>query len=287
MQGKLSKSKTHVIVSQFFNQMAKMDGWKIGRLKVPTFLPSYLPIFSVLCLGLSALLTMTLTGCEQQIMSPLFPSPESRSIHVTGSGSVTGEPDIATLYLGVSVEKESVEAARETAASAMTAVIDSLKANGLAENDIQTENFSIYPQYDYTEEGRVLRGYRVNNTVSATVRDLESLSDIIDDATGAGGDIVVVNSIQFMIDDPTPLQAQARVLAVKNAEAKAQTLAEASGVTLGKPITITETTHTVGPPIAYAETAEFDADDGGRSSTPIQSGELTVTINITIAYEIE
>ena len=217
----------------------------------------------------------------------MVPSPESRSIHVSGSGSVTGEPDIATLNLGVSVEKETVEEAREAAASAMTAVIDSLKANDITENDIQTENFSIYPQYDYTDEGRVLRGYRVNNTVSAEVRELDTLSDIIDDATGAGGDIVVVNSIQFMIEDPTPLQAQARALAVKNAEAKAQTLAEASGVTLGKPITITETSRTAGPPIAYAESAEFAADDGARSSTPIQAGELTVTINITVVYEIE
>ena len=240
-----------------------------------------------LCLSLCSLLVIALTGCEPQIISPLVPSPESRSIHVTGSGSVTGEPDIATLNLGVSVEKETVEEAREAAASAMTAVIDSLKANDIAENDIQTENFSIYPQYDYTDEGRVLRGYRVNNTVSAKVRELESLSDIIDDATGAGGDIVVVNFIQFMIEDPTPLQAQARALAVKNAEAKAQTLAEASGVTLGKPITITETSRTAGPPIAYAESAEFAADDGARSSTPIQAGELTVTINITVVYEIE
>ena len=217
----------------------------------------------------------------------MVPSPESRSIHVNGSGSVTGEPDIATLYLGVSVEKETVEAAREAAASAMTAVIDSLKANDIAENDIQTENFSIYPQYDYTDEGRVLRGYRVNNSVRTKVRELETLSDIIDDATGAGGDIVVVNSIQFMIEDPTPLQAQARALAVKNAEAKAQTLAEASGVTLGKPITIIETSHAAGPPIAYAEEPEFAADDGGRSSTPIQAGELTVTINVTLVYEFE
>ena len=244
-------------------------------------------ILKFLCLSLCSLLVIGTTGCDPQIISPMVPSPESRSIHVNGSGSVTGEPDIATLYLGVSVEKETVEAAREEAASAMTAVIDSLKANDIAENDIQTENFSIYPQYDYTEEGRVLRGYRVNNSVRTKIRDLETLSDIIDDATGAGGDIVVVNSIQFMIEDPTPLQAQARALAVKNAEAKAQTLAEASGVTLGKPITIIETSHAAGPPIAYAAEAEFAADDSARSSTPIQAGELTVTINVTLVYEFE
>ncbi len=241
--------------------------------------------FKFLCLGLSVSLAIMLTGCNQYV-TPLLSSPESRSVHVTGIGSVTGEPDIATLYLGVSVEKETVEAAREEAASAMTAMIDSLKDNDIAENDIQTENFSIYPQYDYTDEGRVLRGYRANNTVNAKVRELENLSDIIDDAIAAGGDIVVVNSIQFMIEDPTPLQAQARALAVKDAEVKAQTLAAAGGVTLGKPITITETSRSAGPPIAFAEEAAF-ADDSGRTSTPIQAGELTVTVNVTVAYEIE
>jgi uncharacterized protein YggE len=242
--------------------------------------------FKLLCLGFSSLLAIILTGCEQQIVAPLFPSPGSRSIHVTGSGSVTDEPDIATLYLGVSVEKASVEAAREVAASAMTAVIESLKANNIAENDIQTERFSIYPQYDYTENGRVLRGYSVNNTVSAKVRELENLSGVIDDAAEAGGDIVVVNAIQFMIEDTTPLQTQARGLAVKDAEAKAQTLADASGVTLGKPIMITETSHAASPPIAFAREAAF-AEDSALSSTPIEAGELTVTVSITIVYEIE
>lgn len=205
---------------------------------------------------------------------------------MTGSGLVTGEPDIATLNLGVSVEKETVAEAREEAAIAMTAVIDSLETNDIAENDIQTERFSIYPQYNYTENGRVLRGYSVNNTVRAKVRELESLSEVIDDAAEAGGDTVVVNNIQFMIEDSTALQTQARALAVKDAEAKAKTLADASGVTLGKPITITETSYTTPPPVAYAAEAAF-ADDSARSATPIEAGELTVTVNITVVYEIE
>ena len=239
----------------------------------------------LLCLRLSALLVITLIGCDPQIVTPLLSSPDSRTVHVTGSGSVVGEPDIATLNLGVSVEKASVEEAREAAASAMTAVIESLEVNNVAEKDIQTENFSIHPQYDYTDNGRILRGYRVNNTVSAKVRKLESLSDIIDDAAAAGGDIVIVNAIQFMIEDATALQTQARALAVKNAEAKAQTLAEASGVTLGKPVTITETQSGGGPRIAFAESAAFD--NSARSSTPVQAGELAVTVNVTIVYEIK
>ncbi len=239
-----------------------------------------------LCLGLSTLIAITLIGCEPHIIGPLLQSQESGKIHVTGSGSVISEPDIATLNLGVSVEKETVAEAREEAAAAMTGVIASLKANDIAENDIRTERFSIYPQYDYTDNGRVLRGYSVNNTVSAKVRELENLSDVIDDAAEAGGDIVVVNSIQFMVENPTPLQAQARGLAAKDAAAKAQTLAEASGVTLGKPITITETTSGGSLPIAFAKSEEFAADSA-RSSTPIEAGELTIIVNITVVYEIK
>ena len=238
-------------------------------------------------LVVSAMLISTLTACDSNVVSKVLTPPTSgRTIHVTGSGSVTGEPDIATLNLGVTVERKTVAEAREEAASSMTALIDSLKANDVAEKDINTENFSIYPQYDYTEEGRVLRGYRVNNTVRAKVRELDTLSDVIDDAAEAGGDSIVVNSIQFMIDDTTAFQMQARSLAVKDAEAKAQTLADASGVTLGKPVTITENTYFESPPIAFA-VAEAAFADEDRSSTPIAPGELTVTVNITVIYEIE
>ena len=238
-----------------------------------------------LCLGLSALITITLTGCEPQSVIPLLQSPKDRSIEVTGSGSITGEPDIATLSLGVSVEKKTVAEAREAAAIAMTAALDSLKANDIAEEDIQTENFSIYPQYDYTDNGRVLRGYRVSNTVNARVRELSSLSDIIDDAAVAGGDFIVVNSIQFMIEDSTTLQMQARALAVKAAAAMAKTLADASGVRLGKPVSIKEAMSGGHSPIFYADSAM--ADDGFRASTPIEAGELTITVHVTVVYEIE
>lgn len=245
------------------------------------------PITKFCILALSVLLIATLTACDSHVASQLLSSsPSGRTIHVSGSGSVTGEPDIANLNIGVSVVRPNVADAREEAATAMTALIDSLKANNIDEKDINTQNFSIYPQYDYTEEGRKLRGYSVNNTVRVKVRDLTTLSDVIDDAAEAGEDSIIVNSIQFMIEDTTPLQSQARTLAVKNAEAKAQTLADASGVVLGKPVTITESTYFESPPIPYAAEAAI-AEDSARTSTPISPGELTVTVNVNVIYEIE
>ncbi len=238
-------------------------------------------------LAVGTLLILTLAACDVNIASEVLSSPAvDKTIHVSGSGSVTGEPDIATLDLGVSVEKATVAEAREEAASAMTRLINSLQANDVAEKDIKTENFSIYPQYDYVENVLVLRSYRVNNTVKAKVRDLATLSDVIDDAASAGGNSIVINAIQFMIDDTTPLQTEARSLAVKDAEAKAQTLAEASGVRLGEPITITESTYLAGSPIPFAM-AEADFDDAARTTTPIAPGELAVTVTVTVVYAIE
>lgn len=236
-------------------------------------------------LAIGTVLILALTACDLNIASDVLSSSATdRTIHVIGSGSVAGEPDIATLDVGVSVEKETVAEAREEAASAMTALINSLKANDVAEKDIKTENFNIYPQYDYGEKVRTLRGYRVNNTVRAKVRELETLSEVIDDAAAAGGNSTVINSIQFAIDDTAPLQTQARNLAVKDAEAKAQTLAEASGVRLGEPVTITESSFFAGPPTPYLAVAE---DASARTATPIAPGEFTVTVNVTVVYEIE
>ena len=147
---------------------------------------------------------------------------------------------MVVLSIGVSVERESVKQARTEAAEAMAGLIESLKGNGLLDTDIQTQHFSIHQRYDYIKGRREFRGYSVTNSVSAKIRDLDTVGNVIDDAAEAGGDLVEINSIQFTIDDPTKLKMQARVAAMQDAQAKAQTLATEGGVTLGKPISISE-----------------------------------------------
>lgn len=229
---------------------------------------------------LSLPLVMSFIGCEGDTITVTQPSEVIEGIQVTGSGSAFGEPDVAVLSLGVSTERDSVEKARAEAADAMQKVLDSLKNNGVSEKDIQTQHFSIQPQYDYIDGQRILRGYRVTNMVSAKIRNLEQVGEVIDDAA-AGGDIVQVQSIQFTIDDPTALQAQARVEAMKDAKAKAETLAKESGVTLGKPTFISEATG------SYAPTYRFDEKASAEGITPIETGELEIAVTVTVIYEIE
>ena len=236
--------------------------------------------------ALSPLLISALAACDVNIGSEVMSAETGdRTIQVTGSGSVAGEPDLAALDLGVSVEAETVAEAREAAAGAMTAVLNSLRGNDVAEEDMQTGHLGIHPQYDYGEGQRTLRGYVVNNTVRVKVRRLESLGEVIDDAAEAGGNSIVINSIRFLIEDTTPLQTQARRLAVKDAEEKAQTLAETSGSSLGEPLSITESTYLHGPPSPFQ--AEEAFADAARTSTPVLPGELTVTVAVTVVYQIE
>ena len=208
-----------------------------------------------------------------------------KTIRVAGNGSVAGDPDVVVLSIGVSVERDSVKQARTDAAEAMAGVIESLKGNGLLDPDIQTQHFSIQQRFDYVTGRREFRGYSVTNTVSAKIRDLDAVGSVIDDAAEAGGDLVQINSIQFTIDDTTKLKMQARVAAMQDAQVKAQTLATEGGVTLGKPISISESGDFYVP-----RPVNFDlafAEEAAAVDTPIQSGQLQIAVTVNVIYEIE
>ena len=222
---------------------------------------------------------------EERTIEVINREKTEKTVQVTGTGTVTGEPDVVVLSIGVSVERDSVKQARADAAEAMTGVIESLKGNGLLDEDIQTQHFSIHQRYDYLKGKREFRGYNVTNTVSAKIRDLDTVGNVIDDAAEAGGDLVEINSIQFTIEDPTKLKMQARVAAMGDAQTKAQTLATEGRVTLGKPISISEPGDFYAP---YPTGLGFAfADDAEAVATPIQSGQLQITVTVNVVYEIE
>ena len=208
-----------------------------------------------------------------------------KTVQVTGTGMVAGEPDVVMLSIGVSVEKDSVKQARSEAAEAMGEVIESLKGNGLLDTEIQTQYFSIQQRFNYVKGKREFRGYNVTNTVSAKIRDLDTVGNVIDSAAEAGGDLVEINSIQFSIDDTTKLKMKARVAAMQDAQAKAQTLATEGGVRLGKPISISESENFYAP---LSRNLGFAlADEAASVDTPIQSGQLQITVTVNVIYGIE
>ncbi len=230
-------------------------------------------------LGLAALAVACTTNENVKVQ----PSGQAQGISVSGTGQASGAPDLALLDLGVSTEGKTVKEARDAAATAMNAVNSAVKGDGVAEKDVQTQQFSIEPEYQYPDGKQELIGFRVTNIVEVKVRNLDSTGQIIDDAAKAGGDVVQVQGLTFTIENPETLRAQARQEAVADARARAEGLAELAGVKLGKPISVSETTGT--PPTAFRNAMPGAA--GAEMATPIQPGELEVSVTVDILYALE
>ncbi len=204
-------------------------------------------------------------------------------IRANGSGQVAAAPDIATIRGGVNVTRATVAQALSEAAELMDTLLQALIQRRVAERDIQTTSYNIYPEYRYDHEADMneLVGYRVSNEVSVTVKDLGQVGALIDDMARAGGNDTVFHGVSFGLSDPKPLEVEARQLAVEDLIDKAEQLADNAGVTLGDLIYLDESSRAT--PRLYAESAAMM--DG--SFTPIQPGALDVVINVTGVFGIE
>lgn len=237
-------------------------------------------------LGAGIMLALVAATCGDTTTRIESPGSASQTgIMVSGTGKVSAKPDIARVTLGVSTLRDTVQAARDQAAASMDAIITSMKADGVADKDIQTQQLNIQPEYDYSNSKQTLRGFRVTNTVTATVRNINATSKLVDDAVAAGGDDTQIQNIAFSIDKPDDLKQQARKQAVEDAKQKAQTLADAAGVAVGGAITISETGYT--PPVYYDRAASGPVAAPQTGSTPIQPGELDVQIDVSVTWSIK
>ncbi len=231
-------------------------------------------LIAVLVLGIA------LTACGPSTIT-VQPQPPQRTITVTGTGLVTLTPDIAYIYIGVQSQDASASVATTDNNTRAQAVIDAIQAAGVADKDIQTTNFSIYPQQQYDDKGNVTGIlYMVENTVYVTVRDLTKLGDLLDTSVRAGANSI--NSISLDLADKTAALSQARSAAVAEARKQADELTGATGVSLGDVQTISYYDST--PPIAiqYSRAAM-----GGGDSVPVQAGSMQITTTVTIVYGIK
>jgi len=214
-------------------------------------------------------------GTTQLVVS----NPGDVGITVDGHGELSAPPDMATISIGVEARAKTAADARAQAADAASKVITSLKANGIAAKDIQTDRFSIQPHYELQGPDHAMRivGYDVSNAVSAKVHDLARVSHVVDDAADAGGDNVRVNGILFSIEDPSKARAAAREKAVADARAKAEQLAKLTGVTFEAPLAVEEVSFRA--PVWNMSRAEAAA-----SPTPIEPGENLVALDVHVRW---
>jgi uncharacterized protein YggE len=212
------------------------------------------------------------------------------TITVSGEGEVTAAPDTAIVNSGVTTQGATAREALDANTAAMTQLIETLTAAGIERRDIQTSNFSVQPNYVYTDardrNGYTLppkiNGYTVSNMVTVRVRDLPSLGAVLDQSVSVGAN--TVNGISFSVADPSSLYDEARKEAFANALGKARLYADAARVDLEAIRSITES-QGYQPPQPYMAREMAVAADA--SAVPVEGGELSFVINVQVTWEIE
>jgi len=207
------------------------------------------------------------------------------NITVDGEGKVTSVPNLATVSVGAVSEKPSVGAAQQENTQKMNKFLAELKKLSIADKDVQTAQYNIYPKYDYTDGKSKLVGYTVSQNVTVKIRDLTKIEAVLSEAGRL--ELNQVSGLNFTIDDPEDLRAQARAKALANVQKKAASLARGLGVRLVRVVSYYESP-TSQPPI-YFDTRAIGLGVGGAApeAPEIQPGSQEVTVNVSVVYEVE
>ena len=211
--------------------------------------------------------------------------PIQPRIVVTGEGEASVAPDMALLSLSVMREASSAREALDANNAAMTAVTEAIRLFGIADRDLQTAGLQIMPRYDYTnkpdgtQEAKLV-AYQVTNTLSVRVRDLVKTGEILDKAVSLG--VNQGGNITFANDDPSASITEARRKAVAEATAKANTLADAAGVKLGRVVEISDQSFAAQP--MPMEAKSFDRV---MAAVPIQAGENSYRVQVNMIFELK
>jgi len=240
----------------------------------------------VLRLGV-VLCALLVAGCG--LLSQARPAaeaePTGESISVSGFGEATGTPDIATVQLGVSVTADTIGAAIEQSNQTVERVRQAVLGQGIAETDLQSINFNVWPEDKFdpaTGQQTGERVYHVDSTLQVKVRDIGQVSEVIQTGLDAGANNIW--GLTYGIDDSAALEAEARTKALEDAADRAQQLANALGVSLGDPIAVSELVGGLSP--FFGAEAAFARGMGGGGGPPLSPGELTVQIQVDVMYGV-
>lgn len=253
-------------------------------------------LFIVALLGIMVLLgacgtTATTTGnvpvggganLAAQSIPPVYGS-YTPGLTVVGTGTVESQPDIVYLTLGVDLKADDAATVVTDASGRMDRILAALEAAGIAEEDIHTASYNLWVEQQYdprTGERTGVLDYRLMHTVRATLRDMDQVGTVLAAAVEAGAN--VVNEVSFSVADPDSLASEARVQAIADAQQRAQEMAGALGVTLGKVVSVSESGGYTPTPVSYRgeDAMEYAA------AVPLPAGSFSVRISVVVVYEL-
>lgn len=205
-----------------------------------------------------------------------------RLVTVNGEGKIVVSPDLAFIDIGVQTKNEDASIAQQDNAKLMTAVVNAIKAAGIKEEDIKTTGYSLYQTYDYLPDKQSDPYYVANNTVNVKIKDITKVGSIIDIATNAGAN--TINSVRFTVADDSKFYQDALKLAMANAKGKAGAIMSTFNQVPSLPHSVNE--------VSYGGNLQYEyypvkgmGEMAADVSTPIESGEITITANVTVSYD--
>ncbi|MFN3311279.1 MAG: SIMPL domain-containing protein [Thermomonas sp.] len=239
----------------------------------------------LLALALAAALPMT-SHAQSPATAPSANAPAAQPtlLSVSASAEASRTPDIATLSTGVVTQATDANAAMRENAQRMDRVMAALRAAGIAERDIQTSGINLNPQYKYVDGAPpAITGYQASNTVNVKVRDLARLGKVLDALVAQGAN--QINGPSFGIDKPDEALQEARIAAVRKAQAMARTYADALGMRVLRVVSLSE--GGAAPPrplpvmrVAAAPMAMMEKD------TAVAMGESSVSVSVEMVFEL-
>ena len=240
-------------------------------------------VLVVILLALAAL-AVACTGAAQAGASQTAAQPVANpgGITVVGQGEAFGRPDQAEVQVGVDILADSVAEATSQNEAIIQQIMDALEDEGIAAEDIQTTNYSLWAEQRYGDNGpEGIAGYRVTNQVNVTIRDIDAVSGVLEAVTAAGANSIY--GVYFTVADPAALEAEARAQAMADARERAESLAELGSVELGQILVISEV---IGQPVQPL------LDRGGAmaqeaAGPSISPGQLSYHVQVQVTYGIQ
>ena len=214
-----------------------------------------------------------------------IPRTSERVIDVTGNSQFTVQPDKAVVYVQVLTKAETADAAKNMNAETSSKVLAALDAIGIAKTDVETENYNIYQDCEWTQDGQKCKGFAASNNIKVSSKDFNNVGKIVDAAVDNGGLISYIN-FELSTEKSNEYKAQALKLASEDAKTKADAVASGQGKKAGKLVSISASDYGYAPYPLYARAEGGIASDVKQAVTSIQPKSLDISASVTARYEI-
>ena len=230
----------------------------------------------------AALATGATMPASAQTPAPGYSIPaDGTLLSVSAQADAKRVPDVATLSAGVVTQAADANAAMRANAEQMSRVVAAIRAAGIAERDVQTSGISVHPQYRYAENvPPTITGYQASNTVSLKVRDIARLGKVLDTLVAQGAN--QVNGPSFEVDQPDEAYDEARIAALKKAQARAETYARAMDLRVRRIVSISEGGG-FQPPMPMMRAMAMEK---AQADTPVAPGETTLSVSLDVVFEL-